>query len=240
MRAVLCYGGGELVGFLAIQEGIGEAELYLVVHPEKRRKGIGNVLFQAAKEECKRQKLGRCLLVCQESSKSGIAFVESTGSQYEFSEYRMKLDDHRPMKEVSRQSEIKLRQAGPEDAKLLTHLTAQSFGDPEEGHLERYTRDLLKASHRFYIAVLDDQEIGSIGTVSLDDRVYVVAFGVLPEYRRKSLGSQMLSQTVKKLIEEGHGEVLIEVVTNNRNALSLYRRCGFKEQSEYRYYAVRL
>ncbi len=240
MRATLCYENGRLVGLLAIQLGIGEAELYLVVHPEKRRRGIGSTLLQTAKEECERQRIGKCMLVCQESSKSGKAFVESTGYPYQFSEYRMKLDGNRPLEQVSNQSAIRLRQASPVDAKLLAHVTAESFGDTEKGHLERYTQDLPKPTHRFYIAALDDQPIGSIGTNQTGVRVYVVAFGIIPEYRRKGYGRQILSQTVKKLLEEGHQEVLIEVVTDNRNALSLYRSCGFKEQAEYAYYTVRL
>ena len=88
--------------------------------------------------------------------------------------------------------------------------------------------------------MLDNQPIGSLGVVSSGDRVWIVALGVLPEYRRSGYGRQMLTRIVQMLLEESHREVLIEVVTDNRNALTLYRTCGFKEQAEYGYYAVRL
>ncbi len=88
MQAILCYESGQLVGFLHPQEGVREVELYLIVHPEKRRRGIATTLLQAAKEQYRKLGIQKCLLVSQESSKSGKAFIESTGSAYQFSEYR--------------------------------------------------------------------------------------------------------------------------------------------------------
>ncbi len=96
MQAILCYENGQLVGFLHPQEGVREVELYLIVHPEKRRRGIATTLLQAAKEQYRKLGIQKCLLVSQESSKSGKAFIESTGSAYQFSEYRMKLEDYLP------------------------------------------------------------------------------------------------------------------------------------------------
>lgn len=238
MQAILCYEGKELVGLLAIQQGIDEVELYPIVQPEKRRKGIARTLLRVAKVQCKREGIGKCLLVCQESSESGKAFVKSTGSQYQFSEYSMKLDDKLFRKNSSIDFSIELRQAEFGDVKLLAGLTARSFGEPEEGHLERYTRDLLRPTRRFYIVLLDGQPIGTIGTTSSTERVYVVAFGITPEYRGRGYGGQALSKIIQTLLEEGPRQIMIEVVTDNRKALSLYKRCGFIEQSEYGYYGV--
>lgn len=237
-QAVLCYEDGQLVGLLAVQRGIGEAELTIVVHPEYRRRGIGSALLQTAKKECEGQGTERCLLVCQESSKSGKAFVQSIGANYRFSEYKMKLEDRPVGAQVSEQS-IRMYQASFRDRTLLASITATSFGKPEEENLQRYTRDIPKPTHRFFIATLDNQRIGSFGVVSSRDRVWIVALGVLPEYRKRGYGRQMLTRIVRMLLKEGHHEVLIEVQTDNKNALRLYRTCGFKEQAEYGYYIVR-
>ena len=240
MRAILCYESGELIGLLAIQQFTSDkAEFYLVVHPEKRRRSIGRALLQAGIADCKNRGVKKGLLVCQESSKSGKAFVKSTGALYQFSEYRMKLDaeldDNKP-----RSFSVELRRAGFEDARLLATLSAKSFLDSEAGHLERYSQNLSKITHRYYIISLDTKPIGSIGTVSSRENVYIIAFGIVPECRGRGYGGETLSQIVEILLGEGHQRILIEVETKNRGALSLYKRCGFVEQAEYAYYGVSL
>jgi len=47
-----------------------------------------------------------------------------------------------------------------------------------------------------------------------------------------------IKQTIRLLLAEGWRHVRIEVVTENRAALGLYRSCGFREIAEYRYYAM--
>ena len=241
MLAFLCCEEGKLVGLLAIQQFTSDkAELYLIVHPEKRRRGIGRALFQTGVAGCKNRGVKKCLLVCQEISESGKAFVTSTEASYKFSEYRMSLNAQPSRNAPPNEFTVKLRRAGLEDAKLLAALSAKSFHDSEGGQLERYSQDLSKLTHRFYIVSLDANPIGSIGTVTSRDNVYIIAFGIMPEHRGRGYGSETLSQIVKILLGEGHQRILIEVETENRSALSLYKQCGFVEQSEYAYYAVRL
>jgi ribosomal protein S18 acetylase RimI-like enzyme len=240
MKTVLCYETGQLVGLLAVQQGIGEEELSVIVKPEKRRLGIGRALLEVAKVECRKNGVRRCLLVCQESSQSGKAFVKSTGSHYEFSEYRMTLDQALFEKRKPSEFSIELQQAGLTDAKLLAGLSAKSFGDAEEKHLKRYTKGLQDPTRVYYIVRLNGEPIGSIGTVSHDEGVDIVAFGIVPARRGKGYGVQTLYRTIITLLEKGHQRVRIEVETENRNALALYRQCGFIEQSEYGYYAVNI
>lgn len=241
MRAFLYYESGELIGVLAIQQFTSDkAEFYLVVHPEKRRRSIGRALFQAGIADCKNRGVKKCLLVCQESSESGKAFVKSTGVRYQFSEYRMELDTEFSSNKKPSSFSVELRRAGLNDARLLATLSAKSFLDSEAGHLERYSQDLSKITHSYYIISLDAKPIGSIGTVSSNENVYIIAFGIIPECRGRGYGGETLAQIVKILLGEGHQRILIEVETKNHNALSLYKRCGFVEQAEYAYYEVSL
>jgi ribosomal protein S18 acetylase RimI-like enzyme len=240
MMAILCYVGTQLIGLLAIQLGIDEAELYTIVRPDNRRKGIASSLLEAAKVRLKKDGILKCLLVRQASSESGEAFVNSTGAQYRFSEFRMELENAAFRNRKSSDSMIELRQANPPDANILAGLSAKSFGDSEERHLKRYEQDLQKSTHRFHIISLDGQPIGSIGTVSSPSRIWIVAFGITPGFRGRGHGARALGKVVEALLEEGCQQITIEVETNNRNALDLYKQCGFKEQSEYRYYSLSL
>jgi ribosomal protein S18 acetylase RimI-like enzyme len=64
----------------------------------------------------------------------------------------------------------------------------------------------------------------------------VTAFGVLPEYRGRGYGRQLLLDAVDVLLRESSDRVVIEVATDNERALGLYRSCGFKVASAYGFY----
>ena len=66
----------------------------------------------------------------------------------------------------------------------------------------------------------------------------ITAFGVLPEHRGRGYGRQMLLDVLDTLPAENWKHIVIDVVTENRNALGLYRSVGFKETRTYGYYHV--
>jgi len=52
---------------------------------------------------------------------------------------------------------------------------------------------------------------------------------VLPDFRRKGIGKELLKKLLDILKEEGVEEVFLEVRESNIPAIELYRRFGFKE-----------
>src|SRR5919202_3552828 len=64
---------GAVVGFVGLQDG-SEIEVYGMVHPAHRRKGIGRALLRAAQEEARERGHANLLLVVEEKSESGKAF----------------------------------------------------------------------------------------------------------------------------------------------------------------------
>jgi ribosomal protein S18 acetylase RimI-like enzyme len=48
----------------------------------------------------------------------------------------------------------------------------------------------------------------------------------------------MLLQTVDQLVAEKWPRILIEVATDNPNALGLYKSCGFQVTTQYGYYQL--
>jgi ribosomal protein S18 acetylase RimI-like enzyme len=57
--------------------------------------------------------------------------------------------------------------------------------------------------------------------------------GVIPAYRRQGLGRAILTSVLDLLRGEGAATIRIEVQTENEQALSLYRECGFRERTVY-------
>ncbi|MGQ0549689.1 MAG: GNAT family N-acetyltransferase, partial [Armatimonadota bacterium] len=174
-------------------------------------------------------------------SRSGLAFVRAVGPQYRFSEYRMKLEPRSaPQPRSTSVRPIGLHQATARDIEVLARLISTSFGRSEEEERARLARDIQRSTHRFFIALVDGEAVGSVGLAAEERRVYIIALNVLPQYRARGYGRQMLAHTVATLRGESWDEILLEVETDNRDALTLYRSCGFHEVTSYGYYQLDL
>ncbi len=233
----LYYDAAEPVGVLTLQPG-DPIEVCLAVHPEHRRKGIGQQLLDAAKAECIKRKLSRWYLVCEGPSQSGRAFVDAMGGRYWNSEYRMKFERGKAPLVSTRPGALRLHRADATEIGVLVSLMATSLGRAEDRVRERVLQDLQKPTHRFFIATLQGQPVGSLGVVTPGQYPYIVAFGVLPDLRGRGYGRQMLEEVVSILLAEGTQRILIEVETENEHALSLYRSCGFQEITSFGYYLM--
>jgi len=157
------------------------------------------------------------------------------GGRYHFSEYRMKFEreGRRPAPAAQ---EVFLHRVDATEVDVLARLIATSFGRNADRVRQRVLQDLQKSTHRYFVAILNGQPIGSLGVAHVGLYPYIIAFGVLPEHRGRGYGRQMLETIVSILVAEGMGRILIEVATDNEQALSLYRSCGFQVMTAYDYY----
>ncbi len=231
----LYYENGVLVGYLALFSfNSREAESSGMVHPRYRRKGIFTTLFKAAEEECRRRGLPQILFIIGHAYKAGLSFAKAYGMRYHHSEYKMVLKDARvPGKFDER---LQFRLAKPEDGPVLAHITAVGF-DMSEAEVDWYSEQKLQdASRRYYVALLDDVYIGKLDVSFDNDEAFIYGFAVLPGYRGRGYGRQILAKTLQEILATGRKRVSLEVATDNKNALSLYQSCGFKETGSYEYY----
>jgi len=233
----LYYQNGVLVGFLAFFSFNSlEGEVSGMVHPQYRRKGIFTQLFTVAREECQRRNIPTLLLIVEHDSKSGQGFAASLQPGYQHSEYQMHLTEVKALPELD--PHLHLRLARLDEAPILAHITAVSFDMPEQDVTWYAERKMKDAKNRVYIAILDETYIGKLD-VSLNEReAYIAGFGVLPPYRGHSYGRQILAQTIREIQATGQNHIVLEVATENKNALSLYQSCGFTEVSSYDYYSL--
>ena len=234
----LYYEQDVLVGFLGLFSfNPHEAEISGMVHPEYRRKGIFTTLFQAALEECQRRNITRILLIVEHISASGQAFARTLNVAYDHSEYKMVLEE--PRLPSSFDEHLLFREAQEEDIPALTRITALAFDLPEEG-VNWYSKEVLANPARlYYVGVLKNVDvIGKLDVSLIGDKAFIYGFGVLPEYRGRGYGRQLLARTIQALFAMRKTQIALEVATVNENALSLYRSCGFKETGRYDYYVL--
>lgn len=235
---VLHYEGDTLTGFVYLQHGP-QIEIYGVVHPDHRRKGVGTTLIEAAKSIERQEGANGLLLVCNSALPCGKAFAEATRGAYRFSEHRMVLDpDSIERPQLLQGQQVQLRRAAGADVPILTHLVSHAFDDPEEETANWIAEDILTDNQCFYIGWLEGQPIGTLRTVSFGEQIDIATFGVLLPYRRRGYGRQILLAIVDLLLEEHWSTISLDVETKNDNALGLYKSCGFRAISTYDYYQV--
>ena len=80
--------------------------------------------------------------------------------------------------------------------------------------------------------------IGKLDVSLVGQSAFIYGFAVLAEYRGRGYGRQILARTIQELLALGRERIALEVATENRNALSLYQACGFRETGSYDYYAL--
>ncbi|KLU62944.1 putative N-acetyltransferase YycN [Peptococcaceae bacterium CEB3] len=230
------YSGETLVGYLGIFSLGGETgELTGMVHPLYRRKGTFLRLYNLAREECKRRNMRKVLLVCDKGSSSGLAFIEATGAAYSFSEYEMKVKLDK--KYISqKEKSVVLRKAVNSDADEIAKQDYICFGN--RSGTEMMPEDDEKRNRITYMIETDSRVIGKIRVELNADDGFISGFGILPEYRNRGYGRQALKAALDLLNENNARNVALEVAAHNKNALNLYRSCGFVEESVTDYYEV--
>ncbi|MGH2478331.1 MAG: GNAT family N-acetyltransferase, partial [Ktedonobacteraceae bacterium] len=165
---------------------------------------------------------------------TGQAFVRSLGAAYDHSEYKMVLE--KPIMPARLEPRLQFRPAIPDDLPLLAHITALAFDLPEDDVNWYVAEKLGQAEHGFYVGELEGTVIGKIDVSYSAHGGHIYGFGVLPEHRGRGYGRQILARTVQEILARGQQQITLEVATTNKNALSLYQSCGFKETGSYDYY----
>ncbi|OQB24134.1 MAG: Acetyltransferase YpeA [Firmicutes bacterium ADurb.Bin182] len=222
-----------LTGYLGLYGFGAHVELTGMVHPEYRRQGIFRTLFQSAKDECIKRGVKRLLLITEKDNAPGLGFCLSTGARYSFSEYRMVFSK----KDVQIHSGhgLVIRKAGQEDRAELALLDEICFKRINE---DTDTKKEDEKGRNVYIAELEGKVIGKVGIAQEDEAGYVFGFCIDPAFRRRGYGRSLLTYVMSMLISDGFSTIILEVETENENALYLYESCGFQRATVYDYYEL--
>lgn len=241
----LYYEDGALVGYLVLDNhGTKEKELTGMVHPDHRRKGIFTTLFTAARQECRQRGVQRLILICEHDSHSGQAALATLGAKHTFAEHEMILETlHEKLVFDDR---LSFRAAQNSDLDALVTIMSGEPGETIE-ELQVFVIQCFHESNcQIYIATLGEaglgckEPVGCLRLYELPDEIGIYGFVVRPEYRGRGYGRQMLEETIRSIQARSEKRIMLEVETENTNALGLYRSCGFKESRTYGYYAFDL
>jgi ribosomal protein S18 acetylase RimI-like enzyme len=233
----LYYKDGQLIGVLSLYVfGRGEAEASAMVHPDKRRKGIFRVLTEVAMGELRRRGIPKLIYFSDHQSRAGIAALEAIGARYGYSEYKMVLGE--PILPAQFDVGLHVERAGADEFGDVARIIALCFGADEADMRQNMQKHTGNDARRYYLALLDGVPIGALN-LQLDEKGSgIYGFGVLPGYRGRGYGRQILARTIEYALAEGHPPIFLEVAPENERALGLYQSVGFRETNRYDYYTL--
>lgn len=239
----LYYQDSALVGYLmAYGFGKDERELTGMVHPEHRRRGIARALLQAAREEYTGHGVRELLLISEQHSTSGKAFVAAVGARYKFSEHEMVLSHLQERFQFD--DRLIFRPANPDDLDALATIHSAVEGTLAEREKPRIQDFLHDPRRRYYIATFGENEVGCqepVGCLRLDEmehEIGIYSFAVIPDYQDRGYGRQMLEEVIRSIHARSQKPIMLDVDVTNARAIHLYRSCGFDIKTTYDYYSI--
>ena len=234
----LYYEDGMLVGYLFVEGwGSKDRELAGMVHPDYRRRGIFRSLLAAAQRRMLAKSCTKIDLVCEHFSQSGLAFVHAIQAQHEYSEHEMVLGTFRERRKVHKG--LHIRQANRQDLDAIVSILATDSGNVES--IRQWITKLFEdPTSRFYMATLDEKPLGCLRLDFMSDQIGIYAFEVRLGYRGLGYGRQILEEAIRTIRSESQKRIMLDVETDNTNAIGLYLSCGFEIKTTYDYYNLKI
>jgi N-acetylglutamate synthase-like GNAT family acetyltransferase len=137
-----------------------------------------------------------------------------------------------------------IRDAGREDADLLTRLIAESFRDvarrysltpdncskhPSNCQTSWVVADLARGV-RYFIVSRHDEPVGCVGLEQKDaDVAFLERLAVLPEHRRLGLGRSLVRHAIVQAQGNGSSRVSAAIIADHTELKEWYQRLGFFE-----------
>ncbi|MDF2677772.1 MAG: family N-acetyltransferase, partial [Bacillota bacterium] len=222
------YNDNKLIGYAGICSFGGDAlEVNGMVHPDYRRKGIFTRLFSLVKDEFSKRNSTEMLLLSDNSSIGGIEFIKNVCSDYDHSEYDMNLD--MAVIHDLNFNDLIFKKLTYEDVNKISKEKFEFFNEHDYEGISDSEKNGCNSVSCTYIIEIDNAVVGKVRLEINNNIGGIYGLEVLPYYRGKGYGRELLIQSIKKIKESNVKTITLQVEANNKNALNLYKSCGFKE-----------
>ncbi len=226
----------KVVAYLGVAQFGGHlAEVSGMVHPEYREKGIFKRLFELAMAELRRYGNYQALLLCDEKSTSGQAFLEKQRVEKHHSEYEMYLNEATYQSAKTDTQGVCLIKATNDDKDEVARQNAIYFGLPVNEVPELLPDEEAARGMTIYLAVYQGEIVGKVHIENHSAVCGIFGLGVYPAFRARGLGRAILSLAVNQMLKDKAPIIMLQVEANNKTALTLYESCGFEVQSTMTY-----
>jgi len=214
-----------------------EAEITAYTLPKFRAKGYFKSLLSRAVEELSQFNVTDLLFVCESTSIPGKGVIRTLKADYDHTEYFMRFNKAKYT--CLGTDRLKLLEAEHKDLGKAISVNMRVFEDSYEESKNLIQKCFQSDIRKLYLAVLEDQIIGVGSANFAGEDVSIYGFGILPEYRFKGYGKELLHLLVDSICHSSNSEITIEVHSENDHALALYKKTGFQIQVAYEYYRMK-
>ena len=215
-----------------------EVEIVGLTHPAHRGKGVFRALTNAAAQIASNHGIRDVLFVSETKSESGLAALSAYGAAPDHIEYSLRFQSADQDARLAVPAGLTLVRATEADLPDMARVSAESFSEEAERALHFMTLALSSDTRVQYLARFQDMPV-AIGAVGYSDgEATIYGLGVLPRLQGMGIGRGLIALLLREIAAHGEKDILIEVNSDNANALHLYQSCGFAIEATYGYYRV--
>jgi len=131
---------------------------------------------------------------------------------------------------------LTLRTYTPEDFETLYEID-QACYEPAIAYSKREFRNYLRfPGAECVIAEENRKAIGFCLTAHQQARGYIITIDVLVKFRRRGVGTALLSEVERRLATHGVNEIGLETATDNESAIAFWQRHGYRTRGVWKGY----
>ncbi|MCD6248665.1 MAG: ribosomal protein S18-alanine N-acetyltransferase [Hadesarchaea archaeon] len=124
---------------------------------------------------------------------------------------------------------VRVRDLRPDEMQAILDIEYKCFKDPYPLGLLNHLYSLHPDG--FLVAEVNGKIVGyAIAVMRWWRTGHILAIGVDPLYRRRGIGSMLMTSALNRLREKGAREVRLEVRASNRAAQKFYLKLGFVQR----------
>lgn len=211
-----------------------EAEISAFTLPNYRHNGYCKALIHKAVEELRKFDIQAILFVCEKQSISGKGLMTTLNAEYEHTEYSMSLNKSRY--EPRDTYRLSLLTPHFKDLDEIVATSIKTFEDNDKDTKKFVENCLQSETRKQFLAALNDEIIG-LGSINQErNAATIFGLGIVPEYRGKGYGKELLHLIIDRLWKTGKTEIMLDVNSENVPALELYKKAGFQIEVAFEYY----
>jgi len=229
-RAVPCnilfYQQQTLVGFLSAFFFYQDAcEVSVMVAPAYRKQGIATQMLTEILPHLSLEQINSLIFSTTPAFSLDNNYLPSHGFLYQSSEYEMRRDSFTPVTAVN--LALQIRPACLDDMPTLCALDLACFPDQAADMEWRFRTLLNDPAYGLFVASYQGRLLGKAHIQWLEDSARFADIAIIPAMQNRGFGSALLSHCVNHALSLHKSNLLLEVATNNQNALNLYTKLGF-------------
>ena len=232
---ILCYQEKRLTGFLSTFFFYEDAcEIVVMVAPDCRRHGIARQMLYKILPLIASRAIKNLIFSSPHSLNN--TWLSTEGFIYKSSEYQMQRLKNQPVAIDAQKLVIRL--ATTADIETLRTIDNACFPTEPPNMSDRLQYLLNDTNYKLFIIFKDGLPIGKAHVFEQQDNARLTDIGILPHLQGRGFGGYLLAHCINYCLSINQSNIILDVETNNQQALNLYTHLGFSIINAYDFWSI--